>query len=54
MKNNIEEIQKKKEKEPSIAMGILKDYKITNKRLIIANIIEGITILILIIGLLLK
>lgn len=53
MKNN-KIINEKQGEKPSIAMGILKDYKITNKRLIIANIIEGITILILIIGLLLK
>ena len=54
MKNNIEEIKEKSKKQPSIAMEVLHDFKVTNKRLFVANIIEGIAILVLIIGLILK
>ena len=53
MKNNkIKE--EKQEERPSIAMEILHDYKVQNKRLFVANIIEGIAILVLIIGLIMK
>ncbi len=51
-KNEIKE--EKQEERPSIAMEILHSYKVQNKRLFVANIIEGIAILVLIIGLIMK
>lgn len=52
VKTELEEI--KQEKSPSLAMEILHDFKVQNKRLFVANIIEGIAILVLIIGLIIK
>lgn len=50
-----DEIKKEKQGEkPSFAMELLHDFKVQNKRLFVANIIEGIAILVLIIGLILK
>lgn len=54
MKNNIQEIKQKDKEQPSFTMEILHDFKVQNKRLFVANIIEGIAILVLIIGLILK
>lgn len=54
VKTELEEIKEKERKQPSYAMEILHDFKVQNKRLFVANIIEGIAILVLIIGLIVK
>ena len=54
VKTELEEIKEKQEKKPSFAMELLHDFKVQNKRLFVANIIEGIAIILLIIGLIIK
>lgn len=50
----MKETTKNEKKQPSFAMEILHDFKVQNKRLFIANIIEGIAILILIYAIITK
>ena len=50
VKTELEEIKEKERKQPSFAMEILHDFKVQNKRLFV----EGIAILVLIIGLIVK
>ena len=52
VKTELEEIIQKES--PSLAMDILHDFKVQNKRLFIANILEGIAIFVLIVGLIIK
>lgn len=47
-------MKNQREEEGSLAMLILQDLKNTNKKLIIANIIEGLAIVLLIIGQIIK
>ena len=59
MKDDIQEIKKelreiRQEKRTSNTRDDCRDYKKQNRRLIIANIIEGIAIFLLIIGIIMK